>query len=378
MQRSALLVSAGIVAALVFACTPPPPVAPPAPPPLAMAGAGLTCNGGNPTTFLNKVNFFADANFQPGRGIQQPTPLSSPPPNAATYLQGLQNAFCAAPPDFQTALSSLDAVWINTAPCASGNQCFTESWGWWRRLLGPPPFSYQRIVGLSASLWSTTYSGYETQLTQTILQQSGITYSQVQPVDDLPTALLAALAHEVGHIRWFEWGVNSNPLNYCAVGNWNFFGGWSPSTVFQPPGNSTNGYWRDLLTPNGRAHVRNPVTRKYPYKHSSPPQMDDIDAQPDGSPVQEQLIYQLLVPPPPIPAWWASLFAAMSPDEDFIETYKFKVLTDGSGGSPLTSATITVPRGTSGGSGGTANIIVDYHNGARADLTAKVGCITSY
>jgi hypothetical protein len=89
-------------------------------------------------------------------------------------------------------------------------------------------------------------------------------------------------------------------------------------------------------------------------------------------------MYQLLVPPPLIPACWASLFAAMSPDEDFIETYKFKVLTDGSGGSPLTSATITVPHGMSGGSDGTANIVADYHNGARAELTAKVGCIISY
>src|SRR5205085_2113470 len=146
--------------------------------------------------------------------------------------------------DFQDVLSSLNSVWINTATCGTWDQCFSESWGWWRRVARHPVrhrtplFRHERIVGLSASLWSTTYSGYETVLTQGILSQSGIFYSQIQPVDDLATALLAALAHEVGHIRWFEWGVNSDPVNFCNPATFcattigNFFGGWSASTVF--------------------------------------------------------------------------------------------------------------------------------------------------
>jgi hypothetical protein len=130
------------------------------------------------------------------------------------------------------------------------------------------------------------------------------------------------------------------------------------------------------LTPGNRSYLRS--HGDFLDRHLNPPQIDDIDNLPPGSVAQNQLIYQLLVPPMP----WASLFAAMSPDEDFVETYKFKVLTDNYTSTasrlPLTSVLITVPNGLGAGSNGTADIADAYHNGWKAYLAAKVGCIMGY
>ncbi len=387
MLRSALLLGAGIAAALVFACVPPPAAAPPPPPvaPASMAAAGLpaapllTCDA---TTFTNKVAYYNDPMFHPMKNGPLPTTIGFPAgPN---YLAGLRDAFNAAPPGFQQALCNLNGVYVNGTNCAGGAGCFSSSWGWSRKS-GP---NRQTLVGLSTALWGYNYEGYENALTDSILPQSGVTYSNTQSctaagvcfaVNNPATALLAALAHEVGHLRWFD---TVNPANYCTP---NFFAyGWN-KPYHQAPGSTANGYWRDLLTPNNRGYLRS--HGNFLDRHKNPPQIDDIDNQAPGSVAQNQLIYQLLVslpsvPPAPIPPW-ASLFAAMTPDEDFVETYKFKVLTDqtpNATGSnhPLTSVWITVPNGQGAGANGTANIVADYRNSARGALAAKVGCITSY
>ena len=49
---------------------------------------------------------------------------------------------------------------------------------------------------------------------------------------------------------------------------------------------------------------------------------------------------------PPTTPRWASLFAFLAPDEDFIETYKLWVLTNARTGDALTSLQITMPDGT--------------------------------
>jgi hypothetical protein len=176
----------------------------------------------------------------------------------------------------------------------------------------------------------------------------------------------------LGHIRWFDW-VNNSPANYCTP---NFFSYSWRQPYHQPPAGAGGGYWRELLTPGHRNYLRS--HGDFLDRHLNPPQIDDIDNLPPGSVAQNQVIYQLLVRPMP----WASLFAAMSPDEDFIETYKFKVLTDNytstASRHPLTSVVITVPNGVGAGLNGTADIADDYHNGWRAYLAAKVGCITGY
>jgi hypothetical protein len=378
MLRSTLLIVATLAAACTLAEPGPtavsvPPlrvaaVLPPPPPP--------TCDA---TAFLSKVLYYTDPSFRPVKN--GPLPATSPLPRSPDYLSGLHDAFCAAPAGFQQALSRLDAIYINAAPCTVGPGCFQASWGWLRKYMG----STQRLVALSSSLWNTDYATYETLLTQAVLPQSDISYSNPQSctiasgcssVNNVATALLAALAHEVGHIRWFDW-VNHSPANYCTP---NFFSrSWNPP-YHQPPAGPGGGYWRDLLTPGNRGYLRS--HGEFLDKHLNPPQIDDIDSLTPGSVAQSQMIYQLLVPPMGGPSPWASLFAAMSPDEDFVETYKFKVLTDNvtstASRHPLTSVWITVPNGLGAGSNGTVDIADAYHNGWRANLAAKVGCIMGY
>jgi hypothetical protein len=364
MIRNAFVLVGAIIAAACFGCSPPP-----APPPaMALARAPLqACASGNdPGVFLSKVAYFADPTFAPRKGGPLPNAGALP----SDYLSGLRDAFCAAPPGFQQVLSSLDAVYVNGTSCVPGAGCFGDSWGWLRSI----PGGRQRIVALSSWLWTagTTYSSYESALTQSILPSAPgyqTSYSNAlsctsagvcTAVDNLPTALLAALSHEVGHIRWFEW-VNANSA-YCGG---KFFANSWRGRVHQPPGSAAQGYWRKLLTLGERNYEW--VHGGWLDRHLNPPQTRDVDATAPGA-AQNKLIYQWLVPSAP----WASLFAAMSPDEDFVETYKFKVLTDLAALHPLTSARITVPQA------GAADIVSDYRRGAKGFLSTKVSCITGY
>jgi hypothetical protein len=373
MLRSALIIAVGFLALIGFACVPVPVPEPRAAIAATSPPSRPGCDAG---VFLSKASYLA-VPFYPEKGA--PLPPTSTLPNNPDYASTLEAAFNAAPPGFQQVLCSLDAVYVNGAVCGNWSDCMDEgSWGWRRTLDGG---GVQRIVALSWWLWNypLAYSSYETQLTRSVLPQSGVKYSDVALADDLSIAVLAALAHEIGHIRWFDW-VNASPSGYC---NGTFFtNSWRPP-IHWPPGDATTGFWRDLLTRSERNHLRS--IGDYLDIHAQPPQINAIDNVPAGSVTQQKMIYQLLMPAATSP--WASLFAAMSPDEDFVETYKLKVLIDPMGPDPmmpratrLTSATITVPNGLGSGIDGLANIIADIlqNPSARPFLSWKLACIPSY
>lgn len=362
MKRTVMFLGAAMLAAIGFGCVAPSP--PPPPAAARVAGPPPACNA---KYFVSKARFVT-VSFTPSRGAQLPP--SSPLPSSPDYAGGLAAAFNAAAPDFQEVLCSLDHVYINAPHCTNWGQCFQESWGWRRTLAGG---GIERIVALSGGFWgstpATTYASYETTLTRAILPHSGISYSHplscspsgaCTSIDDFPTALMAALAHEVGHIRWYEW-VNDDPAGYC---NGNFTVNSWTGRVHQPPRGPNGGYWRELLTLDRRSYLRG--HHLWNDRHLNPPQINAIDAMPPGA-GQNHLIHDLLAPSQP----WASAFAAMSPDEDFVETYKFKVLTDPHAPHPLSSVVINVPQA------GTANIAEDYALHRKPDLAAKIACIVS-
>lgn len=371
MMRHALLLGAGVFAALSFACTPvgtspPPPVAgflPPPPP-------SPSCTAAD---FLGKVSFLTTPPAI-SQGGPSATPGTSLP---SSYVAGLTAAFNAAPPAFQQVLCragalpppgvtpdiGLDLVYV----IGSGT-----SEGWWHQT---STGGHQRIVELSStSLWSSNYSGYETALTQSLLPLSGITYTNANIDNVAGTALLAALAHEVGHIRWYEWGL-SNPATYCGGG---FFSGWDATrTRFQPPPVAGGGYYREFLNPAARNRVRptppppppGPPHQGYPYFHAfgGGPQIDDVDNTPHGA-SQNAMLRNLLWPPGT--SVWPSLFAALSPDEDFVETYKLKVLLNAS--PPLNSVSLGIPPFMP------MNIPQELAANSRPRLASKLTCINSF
>jgi hypothetical protein len=348
MLRSTLLVCAAVIAAASFACAPSPP---------SSAAPLIACNA---ASFVSKVSYLT-TDFQPKPGASLPTtgPIPAPGPGVPDYAGDLTKVFNAASPAFRSTLCTLDAVFINAVPCATATDCIEQSWGWWQSKRTTP---HGRVVALSADLWRTSYSQYETDILESLLPASGLAYANAQSCSwagvcqtiDMPTtALLAALAHEVGHIGWYV-VVNplAEPTTFC---NGNFFGGSWVAPVHRPPP------WRTLLTPAERARLRR--TGNWRDAHKSPPQIDQIDNFSPGDPSARPLIFALLDATQP----WASLFAAMAPDEDFVETYKFEVLTTAN--PPLTSVTITLP------GGGTANLAVNYLAGDKHELGNKVSCV---
>lgn len=338
MPRIGLLLCAGALAAACFGCARPTPPTPPA----------VACTASN---FGEKVSYLT-ASFQPRKGA--PLPPTGPLPAGSPYAVDLRAAFAAASPAFQERLCGLDHVYINAAADHGLPDRFEASWGWWRsRPSGGP----QRIIAISANFWTEPqprpqYSVYETELQRSVLPPgSGIRYSDAT-VDTFPMALLAALAHEMGHIRWYDL-VGNPPDSFC---HGDFFTAWE--SVPQPP------RWRYLLTLARRNIIRRERVggkeQGWPYRHKRPPYINRIDSHP--TPDQ---IYGLVATDAP----WASPFAAISPDEDFVETYKFKVLTTAS--HPLTSVTISVP----GAREGSANIVADYDAGKKPALSTKTACI---
>ena len=351
MIRSALLVCAVIVMVASPACAPVEPTP---------GGGGVAvCTA---ASFVAKASYLA-VPFTPAPGAGAPP--TSPLP--ANYAQDLAAAFNIAPPAFQKRLCDLDAVYVNAAPCTSSAECQSASWGWRQ---SRPTIGQGRVVALSVGLWKLgSYSAYETDLTHSILPTAGVAYANAetclpsgacQSDDNLPTALLAALAHETGHIRWFDLiGPLPDPTVFCGGGFFRY--SWE-TPIHHLTLDEFGRRFRRLLTPEERRLLR--LSNRWIDHHKNgQTRIDRIDNPRPGDPPVSQMIHDLLRPLSP----WASLFAAMSPDEDFVETYKFKVLTTAT--PPLKSATITVP------GAGSVNVAADYFSDKKPELLAKTVCI---
>jgi hypothetical protein len=331
----------------------------PAPPRVvAMASAAAaTCSA---TDSANKIAYYSDASYQPGPGVAPPPVIAFPP--GSTYVQDLVAVFNANP-SFQRQLCKLDAVYVNGATCTSPEQCTDSSWGWRQ---SKPTIGAGRAVALSTALWQeTSFSKYETDLMQTILPQNGAFYSGAKScssgtctsVDTLTTALMAGLAHEVGHVLWYDLVSQYNPSTNSYSDPNSFCGGTFFPVSWQVPV-SPPPQWRTLLTPQQRARAN------WPNTHKIAPHIRDIDQSGNGY-YRANLTLGLFETTQP----WVSVFAALSPDEDFVETYKFIVLA--SAAQPLNSVTITLPTLPPS----YANAAADYAAGRKAGLATKVACI---
>jgi hypothetical protein len=313
--------------------------------------------------FLGKLQYLATPYiYQPGG-----TPPAGVSPHP-TYNDGLGDAFDAASSEFQQQLCSLDAIYVNEtsgASCQTFSECSGYSWGWRQR---SPTVGSGRLIALATSLWTSShptrpYSSYETDLFQSVLPRPGSYYgnalncnpvgsSNCTSIDTLKTTLLAALAHEVGHVRWYDPSApGGSNLGTDCIGK---EVGKSWRTVTPPP------RWRDLLTLAARQ--KNPP----PDEHQSPPAISDIDTHIGDPDYAAGKIQQLFVPG----ASWASALATMAPDEDFVESYKFKVLTTAK--TLLNYADIFIAARNFPYK---RNVAGDYAAGRKARLADKLACI---
>jgi hypothetical protein len=370
MIRSAHLLCVIILTTVCVACAPAVPPPPGAPPP-PVQGAAATCPDGS--AFLDHIRFVANGyvpSSNPGtRPVAPPAGIGTPISNSI-YAQNLQNAFLLAPPSFQSRLCGLTGIYINgPTTCSALADCIGNSWGF---RAGPGQGTY---IAVTAGLWNLScssgspyvYHCFETDLLNAVLGSTPqfFRYSGANAAaDNFDMTVLAALAHEVGHMQWYQVmtptrpGTSAyNPNSFCTP---SFFSYSWKVPVISPP------VWRFFLTLDKRNH-----NFGAPDRHLLAPDIKDIDHDIDRGDMQDAsaLVEQLYQPGQP----WPSYFGAISPDEDFVETYKFYILTNAQSvpslsEGPLTSLPIQI-------AGVQHDIPKDYLAGNKPQLSKKAQCL---
>jgi hypothetical protein len=249
MIRSTLLLCAALLAALTFACAPPPSVAP-APGQQILPGWGFFASYSpnfmacDPSAFVNKVytlgsghdpsNYTGYGYVSPVGVVQVTNPANwHPTNNLKQFTIDLGAAYCAASPSFQKQLSDLTSVFITCADAAncvpSGQYPFLTSWGY-RENAATQSMLQHTYVALSADLWPTTlnqppitYSQFEYVILDNLLQIPPPPASQPVTIttdpDTSTLTVLAALAHELGHVYWWKLGIE----DFDCPNNYGFF-----------------------------------------------------------------------------------------------------------------------------------------------------------
>ena len=288
----------------------------------------------------------------------------------------------------KTRLCSLDGIYISPRGCtgdvnncniASGEDVFLNSWGF-RDWISSGADNGKKYIAISAGLWPNDGTGHSHALlfsqSQEVLLQRLITWSEPHPhvagtgtdPDTSWMTILASLAYEFGHIHWVATTIR-NPgdttsdfsrLNLCG-----FFNYWQYNNPKQ------------LQPPNRWRAFRNRDTSNgVPIDHRYLPTNDDFDDATLTSDEKNDLFFLLYEPNKP----WPSYFGALTPDEQFVETYVFHVLV----GNQLDYATtpylksLPVLISYTDGSTHVVDIPNDFWSGTgKPALYSKMACIPS-
>jgi hypothetical protein len=368
MKPTAPLLFTTFAALALFACNQQPA------PQLGVATADAVRAAAEPTTFPScKDRNVVDNHGKPDGGLfvskrvfllqsstfepfmssgYPPTGPTGPTADNSLYAADLIAAFNAAPPFFQEQLCGLDGVFVNLAPCKDPNNCTADaadnSWGYRETLDQNPQGPARRYIAISALLWSgrthvDNFYDYETTLLHQLFKHpygaswDGPQYGDPNPhanhPENTPTmTVLASLAHEFGHVLWHDtfrpvrsrdrWANDFS--NFCEGKffdeSWQRFDG---QRVDPPPP------WREFGERSKQLHK--PVIGEVQislidYAISQKHTIDRAYFL-DG-------IYRMN-------GRWTSFFAAISPDEDFVETFKYYVLRKTA--PPLKNLPITIP-----------------------------------
>ena len=329
MKSTALIVFLGIVAVALSGCPQPsPPVSRAA----ALVAACTTSD------LMNKVRFLQTP-FDPRmHSSPQPSNLAVP-----ANIQGdLQNAFAIAPMSLTNKLCDLTYIFINPTGCPNPMNCtlptdqlIDNSWG----LRGYRPGDPGKYIATSAGLWrnggrAPRIGDYEAARLQVLLQQLNPNAQNWYTPPNTPPqftsvapntpamAVLAALAHETGHVYWYDAFVKNrggaiNLNNFCG-GNFYTPGSWRHNINIPP------GRWIDFGRPSGnQTHVPD-----YVFMLNSALSQSNFGQ-------AGAILYQTFQDPD-----LADVLATFSPDEDFVEAYEWYVLLNAA--PPLSSLTIQI------------------------------------
>jgi hypothetical protein len=418
MIRTAFLVGASVVAAVCVACAPKTPPPPAGPPPQHRA---QLCT--DEASFINSVHI-----LKPGYDPADPaTKFADPPvtddPLPDVVKDDLRSAFRIAPEYFRQDVCALDGVFITQAACDNADSrhlCFDSSWGFRSPY---DPNKGKRYIAISLSNWTAGHSlhkadsrygarktdfrhaqrltEYSTSQLNTLLKKLNNLTWKAPPKfdskfggDDAANAsgmtVLAVLAHELGHVRWYDWvepvpgtpGTNHayyydfSLLMKCVQDGF-FQGSWRPDVA--PPNDPfVAPEWLPFGQPADPGLVQ----------HATGPQI--IEFQRPGQQAPERSQPKVDMYPPPrggnqqIVALaaslndlygdnrpWASLLGSLSPTEDLVETYVLSVLTQTS--TPLRSLRLNIS--SPDGRVFKQDVVADLPN--KPALARKLACVST-
>jgi hypothetical protein len=386
MNRGKLISCFCLIALFSAACEQPPPAPPPiatgqAPMFLSCASQGIDyindpSNAGN--AFVSTKVSFLPSGFDP----RATGKYNSPQCNSRVsdpYLTSLSNAFRIAPPFFKEHLCGLTCVFINQEVCQDPQNCTIDevaanSWGF--REQQSQSNAAGRYIATSQGLWNRgsspdNLSDYETKVLNRLLASaatSGLKHDPAMPNNGPEMTVLAALAHELGHVRWFDANVMVPGGNYeftytipCVNSTTSFFDNswyYSNTAYLQTPNRWRYfGDWPDVTWVINRNldHKNDPKFLNIFGNISDPKKFGKIN---NGLHLANQP--------------WASFFGSRTPDEDFVETYRLWVLRD----AGLTSFAITIPYG-NGNNSTKQNIVDDLRKNKKGELKRKIDCVAA-
>ncbi len=349
MRVSALLIDIAVVCFFAVACGPIstqyPVASSPAP--------ALTCDrNSSGSDFVTARVSKLSASFDPTKGMPPiPGDIHGSVTPADPYWSDLVAAFTAATPTFKDKLCSLNGVFIVESTCdqtaCQNADVINHSWGFRQQASSP-----QRYVATSASLWqggsAPKFIAYEKMRLMAVLQAldpiNGANWFELpnlQPQfksaspDTTVMTVLAVLAHEYGHVLWYDEFV-VNPNGTPNPGGAAYI--QPSSALFCSGGFYTPNSWGP-----GNDSIRVPSTRWIEFGQRFPDQRHDPDlsgflrtdlSQGNFANAAKDLNAIFLN------GNLAGTLASFSAIEDFVETFEWFQLTNAS--PPLTDLAIQI------------------------------------
>jgi hypothetical protein len=259
----------------------------------------------------------------------------------------VKRAFATAPANLQKEICNLDAIFI-----VDGD----FSWGFWENPTtrpSPNGGAPRLFVGIQRDVLTQDLATYKQKVLDKVLQghvPSGVKYNVPNSTAD--QTIVAVLAHEVGHIKWHRENIYSTLRCYYPT-----FVDGSPG-----PGGPPGPAWQKNTLPAS-------VSRLF---HPEPGSNDAPGGAAPGRGIKPPHAGNLN--PADVRAYFAggfaSAFAAISPEEDFVETYTLRALMN-------SNPPPTVSIGFGMGGGAPVGIPPKLGEPGHDPLKAKFDCIDS-
>jgi hypothetical protein len=342
------------------------------------------------STDFSNIVYALPAGFHPQTTSGYTSPLSSATKMAgnstySSYLSALTTAFSLAgsvAPFFQDHLCGLTAVFVTFDQCSSQADC-RENYSWGYRenpdqvgSAGP----FNRFVAISQGLLTNTptLSDYYNAILPPLLGSGRAVASYLAANSGAETTsatVLAILAHEVGHVRWYD-VLKPDHVSY----NFQRLDNACPDTrPFFEKSWSYNNDTNNLLPPHNWVNFGD-IADQQVVDHQAAPFLYDWTAA--ITPQQAGPVLNHLHSP----NWpWPTLLGTLTPTEDFVETYTFSVLMDGlfNGAAPFLQSLSLKINYSNGLSGNVvkrdipANIYNNGHGSLKGELSRKMTCIVN-